>query len=1040
MRVGNGWSFLGVVLVLAAVASEGTASASCSDSVDVTPQSSYLGARISVIVNPHNSDSTATPKGCTIDFGGLGHNLLSSGDNRWEIVSTTVGTYQFTATCTWWNPLCTSTGRSAPITVLPDPPAPTVSLTASPMQITAGQGTYLYWSTTNATSCTASGAWSGSKATSGGPYSLNPNQTSTYTLTCLNALGVSGSGSVTVTVLPTPTLSISASPTKVAPAGASTLTWVSANTSSCTASGSWSGSKPISGSEVVHPMASSTYGISCVNGIGTAVSGSAAVTVVPLPTVSLSASPSSIAAGATSTLTWSSTNASSCAATGSWSGAKSLTGSANVAPSVTSTYTLECNNAVGAGSASTTVTIVPAPSVSISASPTEVGTGGPSVLTWSSTDATGCAAGGAWSGSKGTSGSTTVFPGTTSTYTISCSGIGGQSPTKSATVTVVPTPTVSLAANPLVVPQGGSSTLSWSSTNATGCGAGGSWSGAKPPSGSESVTINATSTYTLTCSGTGGTSSLKSVTVEATAPPTVSLSAFLPTIATGGTSTLTWTALNATSCQASGAWAGSRTTSGAAQVTPTTTSTYTLSCSGAGGSQSASATVTVQPGFAVNLGTQPSTISEGEYASLAWSVGGAASCIRSGAWEGALSESSGTQRVTPAQTARYDLTCTDAGGAAKTAEAFVHVNPNAAYGWAPPIRLPALVNGVGTYRMQVSTDASLSITGIVFSSAAPAGVPALYGASHGSGGDWTKGWLAPEALPAPITSAQGEAGMSESGASPILTILPTKDLATFASWRAGGSGALDLWMAMANGNAWSAPTNLAAVNSSGNEYSPSISPERRWLYFVSDRGDGAYQGDIYVAKTSASLWDTVTRLDAPINTAFREESPFLTEDESRLYFASDRAGSGIFRIYYADGVGAGWGQPVLLGPEVNIPGGSALSPALTPDGSRIYFLSDVGNGAGNFDVYESVRTSLDTDGDGIRDSDTTQPNGIGDNCWDVANPDQADQDRDGIGDACEPAGGCGSVAGRSGFELWAAVVALAGLACGLRLRRAGSRR
>lgn len=469
---------------------------------------------------------------------------------------------------------------------------------------------------------------------------------------------------------------------------------------------------------------------------------------------------------------------------------------------------------------------------------------------------------------------------------------------------------------------------------------------------------------------------------------------------------------------------------------PTATSTYSLACSGVGGSQSASATVTVQPGFSVNLGASPAAITEGEYASVVWSVGGVTSCTRTGAWEGVVAEPSGTERVTPAQTSRYDLMCTDAGGQTKKGEVFVHVNPSASHRWSPAVRLPVVVNGIGTYRMQVSPSSSLPISGIVFSSGSPGGLPALYSATHGSSGDWTTGWLAPQALPAPIASAEGEAGASESGASPILTTLPTNDLIAFASWRAGGNGALDLWMSIANGNGWSAPTNRTAVNSSGNEYSPSISPERRRLYFVSDRGNGAFQGDIYVAKTGAALWDTVTRLDEPINTTFREESPFLSEDESRLYFASDRAGGGIFRIYSADGVGSGWGQPTMLGPELNIPGGSALSPALTADGSRIYFLSDRGNGAGNFDVYESVRTSLDTDGDGIRDSDPTQPNGIGDDCWNVANPDQADADGDGIGDLCEPGGGCGSVAGASGSDCWTAVLALAGLAFVRRVGRA----
>jgi hypothetical protein len=77
-------------------------------------------------------------------------------------------------------------------------PAPTVSVSASPTSITSGQSSTLFWNSTNATSCTASGAWSGTKAVSGNQL-LSPTSTSTYTLTCTGT-GGSGSASATVTV------------------------------------------------------------------------------------------------------------------------------------------------------------------------------------------------------------------------------------------------------------------------------------------------------------------------------------------------------------------------------------------------------------------------------------------------------------------------------------------------------------------------------------------------------------------------------------------------------------------------------------------------------------------------------------------------------------------------------------------------------------------------------------------------------------------------------------------------------------------------
>lgn len=81
-----------------------------------------------------------------------------------------------------------------------DPPpatAPTVSLSANPTNVAAGGNSTLTWTSTNATSCTASDGWSGTKSTSGneavGPLAV----TTTFALSCT---GPGGSTSQTTTV------------------------------------------------------------------------------------------------------------------------------------------------------------------------------------------------------------------------------------------------------------------------------------------------------------------------------------------------------------------------------------------------------------------------------------------------------------------------------------------------------------------------------------------------------------------------------------------------------------------------------------------------------------------------------------------------------------------------------------------------------------------------------------------------------------------------------------------------------------------------
>jgi len=84
-------------------------------------------------------------------------------------------------------------------TTPPPPGTPTILLSASPSSISSGGSSTLNWSSINATSCTASGAWSGTKATSGSQSTGNLTTNSVFALTCTGA-GGSVSQSVTLTI------------------------------------------------------------------------------------------------------------------------------------------------------------------------------------------------------------------------------------------------------------------------------------------------------------------------------------------------------------------------------------------------------------------------------------------------------------------------------------------------------------------------------------------------------------------------------------------------------------------------------------------------------------------------------------------------------------------------------------------------------------------------------------------------------------------------------------------------------------------------
>ncbi len=88
-------------------------------------------------------------------------------------------------------------GGSSEPTPPPTPPA-TVNLTANPISVAIGAETTLTWTTTNASTCNASGAWSGTKPASGSEnVAIAASGDNQFNLTC-SGPGGAGSDSVTV--------------------------------------------------------------------------------------------------------------------------------------------------------------------------------------------------------------------------------------------------------------------------------------------------------------------------------------------------------------------------------------------------------------------------------------------------------------------------------------------------------------------------------------------------------------------------------------------------------------------------------------------------------------------------------------------------------------------------------------------------------------------------------------------------------------------------------------------------------------------------
>ncbi|MFO7560975.1 MAG: PKD domain-containing protein, partial [Desulfobacterales bacterium] len=242
----------------------------------------------------------------------------------------------------------------------------------------------------------------------------------------------------------------------------------------------------------------------------------------------------------------------------------------------------------------------PTPAVSIAGAPETIGLGQTAILSWDSTYADSCSID-QGIGTVAAVGATIVTPSTTTTYTITAIGPGGTA-TDSVTVVVLGPPTASISANPGTIPTGGSSELTWTTTDADTVSID-QGIGSVALSGSVFVTPSTTTTYTITATGLGGTAT-ESITVIVADQPTASISANPETIPIGGSSELTWIATNADTITIDPD-VGTVNASGAVSVAPSETTTYTLTAIGPGGTATSNVTVTVNNPFTLII-TSPS--------------------------------------------------------------------------------------------------------------------------------------------------------------------------------------------------------------------------------------------------------------------------------------------------------------------------------------------------------------------------------------------------------------------------------------------------
>ncbi len=170
-----------------------------------------------------------------------------------------------------------------------------------------------------------------------------------------------------------------------------------------------------------------------------------------------------------------------------------------------------------------------------------------------------------------------------------------------------------------------------------------------------------------------------------------------------------------------------------------------------------------------------------------------------------------------------------------------------------------------------------------------------------------------------------------------------------------GHRSFDIYISYYTPQGWSEPQNLGPnINTDFYESGPTLSPDKRALYFVSNRPGGYGGRDIYVSyRQPNGKWGPATNMGPDINSAGDEQAPFIHADNQTLYYTSDGlpgyGGSDLFVI--RKGMNGEWSKPENLGYPINtIENEGSL--AVSADGLVAYYASDRSDSRGGLDLYK----------------------------------------------------------------------------------------
>ena len=159
--------------------------------------------------------------------------------------------------------------------------------------------------------------------------------------------------------------------------------------------------------------------------------------------------------------------------------------------------------------------------------------------------------------------------------------------------------------------------------------------------------------------------------------------------------------------------------------------------------------------------------------------------------------------------------------------------------------------------------------------------------------------------------------------------------------------------------AWQAPVELEdEVNTEFDEGTPSFSKDGNTMYYTycAQDPEGPRTSEIYISSRSSAKWGKGTRANIVKDSVTALGHPSISPDGKYLYFVSDAVGGyGGKDLFRARVVGGDFGPMENLGPDINTPGDEMFP--YVRDSVTLYFASDGHPGMGGLDIFKATLDS-----------------------------------------------------------------------------------